>query len=258
MGGEASPAREHLAGEHLTVVVPVYNEGENLRHWWAQARAHLPAGAVVRVVYDFDEDDTLPVARALAAEGAPVEPLRNRGRGVLQALVTGLRSVAHGPVLVSMADLSDDLSVVPSMLEAFRSGAQVVVASRYMPGGRQIGGPWVKRQLSRWGGLSLHWLAGFPVRDATNNFRLYDAGLISRLPIASTGGFELAFELTLRAWQRGAKIVEVPSTWRDRVRGQSRFPLRKWLPKYARLWIDAVVHGLRRGVATRLAHRLPS
>jgi glycosyltransferase involved in cell wall biosynthesis len=229
------------------VVVPVYNEGENLREWWAQARAHLPPGSIIRIVYDFAEDDTLPVARQLAAQGAPIEPLRNSGRGVLQALITGLRSVEHGPVLVSMADLSDDLAVIPRMLDEYRSGASVVVASRYMPGGHQIGGPWLKGQLSRWGSLTLHWLAGFPSRDATNNFRLYDAALLRELPIASTGGFELAFELTLRAWQRGARIVEVPSTWRDRVRGRSRFAFHKWLPLYARLWMNALLYGLRRG-----------
>ncbi len=103
----------------LTVLLPVYNEGANLRPWWAAARDHLPRGAVVRVVYDFPEDDTLPVARELASEGAPFELLRNERRGVLSALLTGFRSCTVGPVLVSMADLSDDLSVLPAMLEAY-------------------------------------------------------------------------------------------------------------------------------------------
>jgi len=122
----------------------------------------------------------------------------------------------------------------------------VVVASRYMAGGRQIGGPWLKGQLSRWGGRSLKWLAGFPVSDATNSFRLYDAALVRRIEIESTGGFEVGFEITLKAWMGGARIAEVPCTWRDRVAGQSRFALRKWLPLYARLWARAVAHGMRR------------
>lgn len=230
----------------LTVVVPVYNEGANLRSWWEAARPFLPGDARVRLVYDFEEDDTLPVARALAAEGAPVEATRNQGSGVLAALLTGLRSVAAGPVLVSMADLSDDFSAVPAMLAAYADGARVVVASRYMPGGRQIGGPWLKGQLSRWGGRSLRWLARFPVSDATNSFRLYDAALVGGLELESTGGFEIGFEITLKAWVAGARIAEVPCTWRDRVAGRSRFRLRKWLPRYARLWVQAVAHGARR------------
>lgn len=230
----------------LTVVVPVYNEGKNLRAWWASARPHLPPGAVVRIVYDFDEDDTLPVARELAAGGAPIAPLRNAGKGVLGAIVTGLRSATAGPVLVSMADLSDDLGVLPAMLAAYAAGADVVVASRYARGGRQLGGPFLKGQLARWGGRSLRWLAGFPVSDATNSFRLYDAALVQRTAIESRGGFTVAFELTMKAWMAGHRIAEVPCTWRDRQAGESRFDLRGWLPHYARLWARSMRFGLGR------------
>jgi hypothetical protein len=227
----------------LTVVVPVYNEGANLPEWWRAAAPYVPAGTVVRLIYDFEEDDTLPVARALAAAGAPIEWVRNRGKGVLGALLTGLSSVEAGPVLVSMADLCDDLSAVPAMLEAYAGGASVVVASRFMTGGRQLGGPLLKRWLARCGSAVLH-LAGFPVRDASNSFRLYDSGLVKRISIESTGGFEIGFEITLKAWQAGARIVEVPTTWRERVRGESRFRTWRWLPRYARLWARAFAHGL--------------
>jgi len=154
--------------------------------------------------------------------------------------------VDAGPVLVSMADLSDDFRAVPAMLAAYRAGADVVVASRYMPGGRQVGGPWLKGQLSKWGGRSLKWLAGFPVSDATNSFRLYDADLVRRMEIESQGGFVVGFEITVKAWMAGARIAEVPCTWRDRVAGESRFDLRAWLPLYARLWGRAMLHGVKR------------
>lgn len=232
----------------LTVIVPVYNEGENFREWWRQAGPHLPTGTVVRPVYDMPDDDTLPVIEALRAEGAPIEPLRNTGRGVLRALITGLRSTQVGPIIVSMADLSDDLTVIPRMLDAWREGAAVVVASRYMPGGRHVGGPFLKKALSRLGGLSLFHLAGFPSRDATNNFRLYDAEFLSTIEFESKAGFELALEITLKAWEKGQPVVEVPTTWTDRVAGESRFALKKWLPHYARLWARAMKHGARRRV----------
>lgn len=247
MGSAADHARQHLTAEpSLVVVVPVYNEGKNFSEWHAQAFPHLPPGVVVRIVYDRDEDDTLPVARSLAAAGAPIETLKNSGKGVLGALVTGLHSADRGPVLVSMADLSDDFAVIPEMLEAHRQGASVVVASRYMAGGRQIGGPWLKGQFSKLGGQTLHWFAGFPVHDATNSFRLYDAGFLKEIDFDSTGGFEIGFEITLKAWMMGRKVVEVPCTWRDRVDGESRFLMRKWLPRYGRLWLKAMAHGLLR------------
>jgi dolichol-phosphate mannosyltransferase len=161
-------------------------------------------------------------------------------------LITGIRSVDQGPVLVSMADLSDDFPIIPAMLNAYRGGADVVVASRYMPGGRQIGGPWLKGQLSRWGGRSLAWLARFPVHDATNSFRLYDAQLVRELELESRGGFEVGFEITMKAWMRGRQVVEIPCTWRDRVAGESRFNLRRWLPLYAKLWARTAAHGMKR------------
>ncbi len=99
----------------------------------------------------------------------------------------------------------------------------------------------MKRTLSRIAGLSLWYVIRFPTHDATNNFRLYDAALVNELGIESTGGFELALELTAKAFRRRAKIAEVPTTWRDRTAGESRFRLAKWLPKYLYWYSHAVL-----------------
>ncbi|MGE3804956.1 MAG: glycosyltransferase family 2 protein, partial [Gemmataceae bacterium] len=120
-----------------------------------------------------------------------------------------------------------------------RDGADVVAGSRYMEGGKQIGGPLVKRTLSRWAGVSLHCLAGLPVRDATNNFRAYSPRVIE-LPIESTSSFVVAMELTLKAHWQGWKVAEVPTTWRDRTAGQSRFRLFAWTPHYLRWYVKAM------------------
>jgi len=245
------------APDSLTVVVPVFNEGANIRRWWELAGPHLPGSTRVLVVYDFEQDDTLPAVRALQAEGAPLDLLPNSGRGVLRAIVTGLRAVERGPVLVSMADLSDEPGSIAAMLEAYRRGADVVVASRFMPGGQLLGGPRLKGWLARWGSLSLRRLAGFPVHDATNSFRLYDAELVRAVEIESTGGFELGMELTLKAWMMGRQVAEVPSTWRARDAGTSRFRLASWLPRYAALWARAMAFGLV-GRRRRRAARGPS
>jgi dolichol-phosphate mannosyltransferase len=226
------------------VVVPVWNEGRNLREWWSDAAPYLPPGSTVRVVYDRDEDDTLPVARALAAEGAPIEPLRSCGSGFPDAMMTGLLSARPGPVLVTMADLSDDLGALGAMMEQYRAGADVVVGSRFMPGGDIQGAHRLKVLLARWGSLTLCRLAGFPVRDVSNAFRLYDARLVQGLRVGRAAGFEVVMALLLAAWESGARIVEVPAVWRGRVRGKSRFRFR-WLPRYALLWGRALAHGIR-------------
>ena len=115
---------------------------------------------------------------------------------------------------------------------AWPGGADVVAASRYMRGGRQVGGPLLKRLMSRTAGLTLHWFAGVPTHDPTNNFKLYSRRFLESTTIESTAGFELALELTVKATLAGRRVAEVPTTWRDRTAGQSNFKLRKWLPHY--------------------------
>jgi dolichol-phosphate mannosyltransferase len=249
-----APAASACEAESLALIVPVYNEADNFPALLAEIERDIPPPFVLHVVYDFDEDTTVPVARALAAGRPWLRLLKNRsGRGVVAAIRTGFREVGQGPALVIMADLSDDLRVVPRLLDLYRRGNRIVCPSRYARGGRQLGGPWLKRLLSRAAGLSLRLIARFPTHDATNNFRLYDAALVNELGIESTGGFELALELTAKAFRRGEKIAEVPTTWRDRTAGTSRFRMMKWLPKYLYWYIHALrpAGSARRGDARR-------
>ena len=160
-------------------------------------------------------------------------------RGVVGAIQTGFKLANRGPVLVVMGDLSDDLSVVDKMLSLYQEGYDLVVPSRYMPGGRMIGGPLLKRTLSRMAGLTLHWFRGVPTCDATNSFKLYDAEMLQTLDIESRGGFEISLEITVKAFIAGYRIAEVPSTWKDRTAGESRFRLWQWLPRYLRWYFYA-------------------
>jgi dolichol-phosphate mannosyltransferase len=218
----------------LSVVVPVYNEGENvvptLRGIVERSRVRP---LEVLVVHDFDEDTTVPVVKRLQSELPELRLHRNTlGRGVLNAMKSGLRAARAPYVLITMGDGSDDPTDIDRMYELARAGADVVAGSRYMHGGRQVGGPLLKRTMSRTAGLSLHWLGGLPVHDATSNFRLYSKRLLNQVTIESRGGFELGLELTVKAYRLGLRVAEVPTTWHDRTAGQSRFKLFEWLPRY--------------------------
>jgi dolichol-phosphate mannosyltransferase len=195
------------------------------------------------VVHDFDEDTTVPVVKRLQAEIPELQLHRNTiGRGVLNAIKSGLKA-AHAPyVLVTMGDGSDDARDIDPMYALAIGGADVVAGSRYMRGGRQLGGPFLKRTMSRAAGLSLHWVAGIPIHDATSNFRMYSKRLLDQVTIESDGGFELGIELTVKAHLLGLRIAEVPTTWRDRTAGQSRFQLWRWLPRYLR-WYGRGIAG---------------
>src|SRR5439155_5189736 len=153
----------------------------------------------------------------------------------------GFQASTGDVVVVMMADRSDDPADVPALARLIREGADVVAGSRYVRGGRQEGGPLLKRTLSRLAGVSLHYLAGLPIRDATNNFRAYSRRVVEQIPIEGTVSFALALELTLKAHWRCWRLAEVPTTWRDRTAGQSRFKLWAWMPHYLRWYIRAII-----------------
>jgi dolichol-phosphate mannosyltransferase len=236
------------APETLSIVIPVYNESENFPLLWSQLASQIRSPFVAYVIYDFDEDSTVPVVQRIVAGGETrLRPLKNHiRRGVVGAILTGFDRIERGPILVVMADLSDDLTKVDSMLTLYRQGYQLVAGSRYMQGGGIEGGPWFKQFLSRLAGLTLHWFRGIPTHDATNAFKIYDAGMLKSFTIESRGGFELNLELTVKAFLAGYRITEIPSKWKDRSAGESRFRLWAWLPSYLRWYFHAFRKGKKR------------
>jgi dolichol-phosphate mannosyltransferase len=225
----------------LSIIIPVYNEPDNLGPTLRRIADEVTTPHEVLVVYDFAGDTTVPVVCELQTELPAVRLHRNDiGRGVLNAMKAGIAASEAPLVLITMADGSDEMDRVDKMVRLGQGGAAIVAGSRYMKGGSQVGGPLLKRTLSRAAGLSLHWLAGVPIHDATNNFKLYRRDFLDSVTIESTGGFELALELTAKAARSHLPMAEVPTTWRDRSAGASRFDLRAWLPKYLRWYVHAL------------------
>lgn len=217
----------------LHIVVPVYNEGENFPALRAALNG-IRCSFEALIVYDFDEDNTIAaVERAIEQGDERFRLVKNTVRpGVVGALQTGFNLVDRGPVLVVMGDVCDDVDKVDQMLGLYRQGYHLVAPSRYMRGGRVLGGPPLKRTLSKWAGLTLYGLRGLPTRDATNSFKLYDAEMLHALHLESKGGFEVSLEITVKAFLAGYRITELPTIWQDRTQGQSRFRFWRWLPLY--------------------------
>jgi dolichol-phosphate mannosyltransferase len=225
----------------ISIVVPVYNEAENIQLFLRDLEAAVTEPHETLIVYDFPEDSTLPAVAAMQPPCPSVRLVHNNlGKGVLNALKAGFQASTGDAVIVMMADRSDEPKDATGMAKLIRDGADVVAGSRYMTGGRQEGGPWLKRTLSRMAGVSLYYLAGLPTHDATNNFRAYSRRVVTEIPIEGEASFALAMELTLKAHWRGWRVTEVPTTWRDRSAGQSRFRLFAWLPHYLRWYVRAI------------------
>jgi dolichol-phosphate mannosyltransferase len=139
-----------------------------------------------------------------------------------------------------MADLSDDYGVVDQMVLRAEEGFDVVCGSRYAKGGKQIGGPFIKKTLSRMASMSIHYMTRVPTSDVTNSFKLYRKTMVDTLTIKSDGGFEIGMEIVIKAHFSGHRVTEIPCTWQDRQRGASRFRMLHWLPKYIKWYFFAI------------------
>jgi dolichol-phosphate mannosyltransferase len=216
------------------LLVPVYNEGENVSILYDRLLRESVVFDRLTFVYDIDHDSSLPYISQIAENDDRVLSSKNqKGPGILNALTWGFENGEPGPLIVLMGDNSDNLSIINDMCRMWREGATIVSPSRYMRGGRQYGGGLIKAGMSKIAGISL-WLLGFPTSDPTNNFKLYDREWISSQTVDSKGGFEIALELSYKAFRERMKIVQLPTEWRDRQAGESKFYLVKWLPHYLR------------------------
>ena len=223
-------------GVALHVVIPAHREHESIAGV-LQALGAVRTPIRVTVVCDRADDPTFKVVRAVAPSlPYEVNGVKNAfGVGALNAIKTGLHlSEDKEYSVVVMADGCDEISLLDAMVERATDGFDVVCASRYMKGGRQVGGHPVKRVLARTASLTLHHFVGINTHDVTNSYKVYSPRVLREIEVESIGGFEVGMELTVKAFQRGLRICELPTTWVDRTAGTSRFRIARWVPHYAR------------------------
>lgn len=230
--------------DSINIVVPVYNERENIRNTLYEIENKIKTPYKIFIVYDFEEDNTLPVIKDYMRQNKNIYLVKNKfGRGALDAIKTGFESIDDGVILVVMADLSDDIGKVDEMFQKINEGCDIVCGSRYIKGGKQVGGPWLKKFLSRAAGVSLHFITCIPTHDVTNSFKMYTKKVLDTIKIESNGGFELGMEIVIKAHFSGFKVTEIPCTWIDRQAGESRFKIIKWIPKYLKWYFFALGGG---------------
>lgn len=218
----------------VDIIVPVYNERENFAALYGYIVKNVHSNWRLLLVYDFPEDTTLTVAKPIVQKDPRVKIIKNNSRGVLEAIKTGFKNAEAEAVLVVMVDETEEfVRTIDTLVKIFYAkGATIVAPSRYVKGGKSVGNPFIKGLLSRLGGISLHWFVGLTIHDATNNTRLYRKSFLDRTKIESKHGFELALELTVKAYLAEEKLLEIPIVWKERTVGASRFKLLRWLPSY--------------------------
>jgi dolichol-phosphate mannosyltransferase len=253
-------AFEPMAAD-VWLIIPTYNEAANLERIVAAAREELTRalgdGFRILIVDDNSPDGTGRLADALAARDEVVEVLHRPGKaGLGRAYLAGFaRALAAGAeTLIEMdADFSHDPVYLPALLDASR-GADLVLGSRYVPGGGVRDWGMLRQLISRGGGLYARWVLGVSVRDLTGGFKCINRAVLEAidLPSVRAEGYVFQIEVTYRAIKAGFTVREVPIVFTDRAAGTSKMS--------ARIALEAMVRvpGIKRESARALARRGPS
>ncbi len=225
-----------MVGEaRVSIVIPAYNEGEHIRPVLDRIFESVKLPCEVLVVVDTEDDTTIPVVSEYAQKEPRVRHLLNTyGRGPANAIRFGIDGSAAAVAVVTMADGCDDARQIDDLVRLVERGVAVAAASRYMAGGQQVGGPYLKGVLSKAAGRSLRLLARVGTRDATNSFKAYSTEFIRQVGIESRDGFEIGIELTAKAKRLRLPVAEIPTIWLDRQAGVSNFRVVQWIPAYLR------------------------
>ena len=209
------------------LILPTYNEAENIAPFVEAVQAELPPGAQVLIVDDSSPDGTGEIADRLAAEREGVRVLHRPLReGLGPAYIAGFREALAGGaglILEMDSDFSHEPAYLPRLLEAME-GADLAIGSRYVDGGGV--GDWgaMRRAISRGGSAYARLLLGVPVADLTGGFKCFRREVLEAIDLdaVQAKGYAFQVELTYRAVQQGFRVVEVPIVFRDRRVGSSK------------------------------------
>jgi dolichol-phosphate mannosyltransferase len=214
----------------VLVCTPTFIEATNISELLHRVRAALP-DADILVLDDNSPDGTADVAEKVAAEVGYVEVLRRpEKRGLGEAYRAGFAvGVARGyDIIVQIdADLSHDPAVLPELIAAVEGGADLAIGSRYVPGGSTPFWPWRRKALSRYGNLYAGYMLRTNVNDNSAGFRAFKTDTLKAVSYDTTRakGYGFQLELTYRVSRIGGTVAEVPITFTDRVRGNSKMSL---------------------------------
>jgi dolichol-phosphate mannosyltransferase len=234
------------------VVLPTYNEADNIVEVIDRLRQAVP-NINVLVVDDGSPDGTADIAERLGVSLGGIHVLRRTGKqGLGSAYLAGFaRGLEQGfDVLIEMdSDLQHDPAALPSLLSAVDHGADLAIGSRYVPGGSIPQWRWHRRKLSRWGNRYAGVVLGMAVRDATSGYRAYRASALQSIALANirADGYAFQIEMAYCIARQGGRIVEVPISFIDRVRGTSKMS--------GRIVVEALVLTTAWGLRDRILRR---
>lgn len=246
----------------LSILLPVRNEGINLRIMLKILRAVTNEPHEVLVIYDAVDDDSIPVVEEVRRSYPELRGVHNRlGRGVVNALRAGVDAAVGDVILLFAADEVGPVLAVDDMMELVRRGCDFVSCTRYAHGGRRLGGSFAGGILSFCANWLFHRAARCPLTDATTGIKMFRKDVFPTLKLESRPiGWTVAFEMAIKAQHVGLRLGEVPIVSIDRLYGgESTFKIGPWVIEYSRWFFWGMREAWRNPGATRTAEvRIPS
>lgn len=224
----------NLAKPSVDIVIPVYNEGENISRVLHAFREQVKTPIRILICYDHKDDSTLTTLRTSGLIDEHVILVRNQFNEAHGAVRSGFLVSKADSVITYMADDDYNAGLIDKLVACYQEGNDLVAPSRFIPGGVFEGCRWPKEFLVRATSWSMHAIAGIPIHDATNGFRLFSRRLLENVRLESSEGFTYSVELLVKCHRLGWKMAELPAKWYERISGQSRFKVFQWAHAYLR------------------------
>lgn len=260
-GSRSTQTLHHMTQEQipdslvLTVLVPVRNEGVNIKIMLKVLSGVIEVPHEVLFVYDHPEDDSIEVANSLKDQFPNTRLIHNKsGVGVVNALKAGVNAAKGDYILIFAADEVGPVLAIDDMLDLMNEGCDLVSCTRYAHGGRRLGGSKIGHMLSWLANKLFLYIFQSALSDCTTGIKMFRKSLFNEIKLESSPvGWAVAFELSIKAQLQGYKLGEVPIISIDRLfGGESTFKLGPWFVEYLK-WFLWGIKNLRKGKSQKSA-----
>ena len=229
----------------LSILIPVRNEGANLKIILKILSAIVEIKHEILVVYDSLDDDSIPVVRRIQKIYPGIKGVHNKlGKGVLNAIKAGLNEANGEYVLITAADDIGPVLSIEDLISLMEQGCELVSCTRYAYGGRVLGGSIIGRPLSKIANKLFYWMSFAALTDSTIGIKMFRRDIFNKINLeAKPIGFAFAFELAIKAQLAGMKLGEVPIVSLNRLYGRkSSFVFGSWVSEYSKWFFYGFKH----------------
>lgn len=244
----------------LSILMPVRNEGVNIRIMLKILKAVIDVPHEVLIVYDDPNDDAVPTVNVMQGDYPAARLIHNAlGRGVNNAIKSGVAASRGEYILLFAVDEVGPVLAIEDMMALMREGCDMVSCTRYAYGGRRLGGSLAGGLLSRTANSLFHMLSGASFTDGTTGIKMFRKELFDKLSIESGPvGWAVVFEMAIKAQMADARFGEVPIVSIDRLYGgKSTFSLGPWFREYLRWFFWGIGHLRRSNKGGKAIVRIP-